>query len=201
MPVSCPGGGMSGGGDVRFCPCCGENVDTYLVDREGRKEICCIFCGMIVEDRSGRKFVPAESVLVADDSAMIRSMMRDLLLNRSLTRAVTECSDGSKFITLFTRKAGEGDPFSLVVLDIAMPVLNGINAAIAMRSIERAFGLRPTPILFFTGVKCDDNFKKVLAYCRPALYVNKGVSSTPDLMASRIGEVVIRLLKEVGEAC
>lgn len=186
----------NGGKMTRFCPSCGENVDTYLVDRGGRKEICCIFCGMIVEDISGRRIIPAKSILVADDSSMIRGLLGELLVKESLTRTVAECGDGSEFITIFARKATEGEPFSLVVLDIAMPILNGVSAAIAMRSIERALKLKRTPILFFTAQKCDENFKKVLSYCKPALYVNKGVSSTPDLLASRVGQVVIQLLRE-----
>jgi len=187
-----------------FCPGCGEHVETYVVEREGssfgeiKEESCCIFCGMIVEDVSGRKFVPAESVIVADDSAMIRELLRDLLVHKSITEigGVAECGDGSSFITMFTRRAVEGNPFSVAILDIAMPILNGVNAAIAMRAIEKALGLKHTPILFFTAHKCDDNFKKVLSYCRPALYVNKGTSSTPDLLSSRVGQVVVRLLKE-----
>jgi len=36
----------------------------------------------------------------------------------------------------------------------------------------------------------------VLTYCKPAEYINKGASSTPDELASRIKQVTIKLLSE-----
>ena len=193
----------------KFCPSCGENVETYIVDRGGvvgiggtikpgdrKEECCCIYCGMIVEDIVQEKVVPAKSILVCDDSSMMRELLRDVLVKNKLTDTVVASKDGADFITLFCRHIQDKKPFSLVVLDVAMPILNGINAAISMRAIEKALKIKTTPILFFTGQKCDENFKKVLSYCKPALYVNKGISSTPDLLSSRIGQVVEQLLKE-----
>ena len=187
---------------MRFCPSCGENVDTYILERMGdsfgeiEEEYCCVHCGIKVYDSCQREIKPADSILVSDDSSMIRGLLHDLLIENNLSKKVVSSRDGSDFITLFSKSISEKLPFSLVVLDVAMPVLNGINAAIAMRAIEKALNMNPTPILFFTASKCDENFKKVLSYCNPAQYVNKGVSSTPDLLASRIGRVVKYLLKE-----
>jgi len=193
----------------KFCPSCGENVETYVVDRGGvvgsggavkpgdrKEECCCIYCGMIVVDMTPEEIIPAKSILVCDDSSMMRELLRDVLVKNKLTKGVVASKDGADFITLFCSHIQGKKPFSLVVLDVAMPILNGINAAISMRAIEKALKIRATPILFFTGHKCDENFKKVLSYCKPALYVNKGISSTPDLLSSRIGQVVEQLLKE-----
>ncbi|MBE9504697.1 MAG: response regulator [Proteobacteria bacterium] len=191
--------------EKKFCPSCGENVDTYFVDRsggvesEGKKkgDICCIFCGMIVEDISGNDVIPAKSILISDDSAMVRELITDMLKENGLTKDVIASKDGSDFITLFVKKISKKTPFSLVILDVSMPILNGVNAAIAMRAIEKALKMKSTPVLFFTAQKCDENFKKVLTYCKPALYVNKGISSTPDLLASRVSQVIIKLLKDI----
>lgn len=193
----------------KFCPSCGENVETYVVDRGGivgsggtvkpgdkKEECCCIYCGMIVHDPAPKKVIPAKSILVCDDSSMMRELLRDVLIENKLTDTVVASKDGSDFITLFCRHIQDKKPFSLVVLDVAMPVLNGVNAAISMRAIEKALNIKATPILFFTGQKCDENFKKVLSYCKPALYVNKAISSTPDLLSSRIAQVAEQLLKE-----
>jgi CheY-like chemotaxis protein len=193
----------------QYCPSCGEYVDTYSVDRGGvvgqggvvtatdrHEDVCCIFCGMIVEDKAKDEVMPAKSILICDDSAMIRELLSDVLRNNNLSEKVVASSDGSDFITLFSKNVSEKTPFSLVVLDVAMPILNGINAAIAMRAIEKALQMKATPILFFTAHKCDDNFKKVLSFCKPALYINKGVSSTPDQLGARIGHVSEQLLRE-----
>ena len=151
---------------------------------------------MIVDDITPKEVIPAKSILVCDDSSMMRDLLRGVLIENKLTDIVVASKDGADFITLFCRHIEGKKPFTLVVLDVAMPVPNGVNAAISMRAIEKALNIKATPILFFTGQKCDENFKKVLSYCKPALYVNKGISSTPDLLSSRIGQVVRQLLKE-----
>ena len=190
-----------------FCPSCGENVETYILEREGAsfgevlEEACCIHCSMHVYDQCKKEVRPVESILIADDSTMTRELMSDVLTEKKLTKKVVASRDGSDFITLFSKGISEKKTFSLVVLDIGMPILNGINAAIAMRAIEKALNISPRPILFFTAYKCDENFKKVLSYCKPAKYVNKGLSSTPDLLASRIAQVVERLLKDSQGIC
>lgn len=186
----------------KFCPSCGENVDTLVLEKAGKavgemeEELLCSHCGMRVDDRCKREVKPADSILICDDSLMIRELLGDVLVKNKLALNVITARDGSDFITCFTQGINKKAFFNLVVLDLAMPVLNGTNAAIAMRAIEKANHLTPTPILFFTAYKCDENFKKVLAFCKPALYLNKGVSSTPDLLASRISQVVERLLKD-----
>lgn len=190
-----------------FCPSCGENVETYILEREGggfgevSEEACCIHCSTPVHDHCKKEVRPVESILIADDSSMTRELMSDVLAEKKLAKKVIASKDGSDFITLFSKGISEKNPFPLVVLDVGMPILNGINAAIAMRAIEKALKINPTPILFFTAYKCDENFKKMLSYCKPAKYVNKGVSSTPDLLASRIAQVVERLLKDSQGIC
>ena len=190
-----------------FCPSCGENVDTYVLEREGEsfgeveEEIRCTHCNMYVHDPCKKKIKAAKSILISEDSSMIRELMGDVLISKNLSKKVVTSKDGSEFITVFSKAIREKAPFSLVLLDVGMPVLNGIHAAIAIRAIEKALDMKPTPILFFTAYKCDENFKKVLTHCKNAKYVNKGVSSTPDLLASRIAQVVERLLKDSQGIC
>ncbi len=187
----------------KFCPSCGENVDTFVVERGPKLETskpieqeCCIFCGMLVVEIPGDKLTPVDTILVADDSAMIRALLKDVITDNKLASNVVTCDHGADFITVFTRKLIEKNPAALIVLDVAMPILNGVNAAIAARAIEKCFAQKPTPIMFFTAQKCDENFKKVLSFCKPALYLNKASSSTPDELSSRIGKVVKHLMKE-----
>lgn len=181
---------------IKFCPACGENVETYLIDRQGTKERCCIHCGMLVEGISQKNVSPASIAIIADDSPMIRELLADVLVTESLAGKVIGCNDGVDFISTYSARLKDAEPVSLVVLDVAMPLLNGVNAAIAMRAIEKGFKLPPAPILFFTAQKCDENFQKVLAYCKPAQYVNKGASSTPEMLASRVSHVAKMLLHE-----
>lgn len=178
----------------RFCPSCGENVETYTVDRVGKKETLCIHCGMIVDGLEVKEVSGGNLVIVADDSLMIREILKDVFISGSLANEVIGCKDGYDFLSAYARKMKEHKSVSLVVLDVTMPILNGVNAAIAIRALEKGLELQPVPILFFTGQKCDENFQKVLDYCKPAQYVNKGVSSTPEMLASRVTQVAKMLL-------
>lgn len=181
---------------MKFCPACGDNVDTYEIDRYGKKETCCINCGMVVEGLSSLKAVTAGLAIIADDSPLIRERLKEMLISEGLASEVLSSNDGFDFISVFTSKVKENQAISLVVLDVAMPLFNGVNAAMAIRALEKGALLRPTPILFFTSQKCDEHFQEILAHCKPAEYVNKGASSTPDLLASRVSQVARVLLDQ-----
>ena len=168
---------------MRYCPACGKDVNTYSSlnfdsDSPGEAE-CCIHCGMVIEDSDEVREPHVETVLMAEDSIMMREVLQDVLIEKRIAEKVIPCNDGAEFITAFTNMLIEKKGASLVVLDVSMPKLNGINAAVALRSIEKSFVVNHVPILFFTAHICDDTFKKVLAYCKPAYYLNKGAKSNP----------------------
>ena len=79
------------------------------------------------------------TILIADDNATNRLLLSRML--RPLVREVREACDGGSAVALW--KKGEID---LVLLDIQMPVMTGIEAATEIRAVERARGLRPVPI-------------------------------------------------------
>ncbi len=59
----------------------------------------------------------------------------------------------------------------LFILDLKMPIINGINAAISLRAYERAYQTeKPAPIVFFCDPPDTEAFRKVLAFCTPSLY-------------------------------
>ncbi len=68
-------------------------------------------------------------VLIADDHTILREGLRKLLSEESDIEVVGEAADGHEAI----RKAGELKP-DIVLLDVAMPGLNGIMAAKRLRA-------------------------------------------------------------------
>ena len=192
--------------NLKYCAACGENVETFITLRteyeSPTEEECCIHCEMTIEDHSQEPQEHQTSVgtiLLSDDSPMMREMLKDVIIENRLANEVVTSTQGADFLTQFTRMAIEKKELSMVVLDVTMPVFNGVNAAIALRAVEKAFKSKPTPIMFFTAHKCEENFKKLLAYCRPALYLNKGSSSTPDELSGRISHVFIQLDKAISK--
>ncbi|MHB8525989.1 MAG: response regulator [Candidatus Acidiferrales bacterium] len=80
-----------------------------------------------------------KNILVADDNELVRKLLR-IMLERDAEWKVTEAIDGPEAIA----KAEECNP-DVVVLDFAMPVMDGLNAAREILKICPS-----VPILLFT---------------------------------------------------
>jgi CheY-like chemotaxis protein len=139
---------------------------------------------------------PIDTIVLAEDTSLLREMLKDSLVARRLSRRVISCRNGYEFVSAYIRSRQGNRPVGLVILDVVMPILNGISAAVAIRAHEKGQGLTAAPILFFTIKRCDETFKKVLTFCQPAMYVNKGTSSSPENLRQRVDKVVTQLLKE-----
>ena len=90
-------------------------------------------------------------ILVADDDSDIRSLLR-ILLEKDGYR-VLEAANGREAVAIAEDR---GDELSLILLDILMPELNGIEAAQKLRD------LTDVPILFLTA--CSSDTDKARAY-------------------------------------
>jgi PAS domain S-box-containing protein len=83
-------------------------------------------------------------VLLAEDNPINLLLTRELLRRRGL--GVTEVTSGEAAL-----KAIEGAEFDLVLTDIHMPGMDGIEATKAIRAFETATGRRRTPIVALTA--------------------------------------------------
>ena len=81
-----------------------------------------------------------KTVLIADDSASMRHSVRFLLEHRHTELIVCEAVDGVDAVA----KARETNP-DLILLDLAMPRLNGVEAASVLKNTVPG-----TPIILFT---------------------------------------------------
>jgi CheY-like chemotaxis protein len=170
----------------------------------GGEEIAhCSNCGLILQlaekhaAKPESKLRPLQYVIAAEDSPLLLKSIGNMINSKGISKEVESCKDGEEFVTKVTDRMKQNQNISLAILDVAMPILNGINAAVIFRAIEKGFGKkRFTPILFFTSYKCDDTFKKVLKYAAPAKYINKGTGSSPEQFAERLMQVISQLLSE-----
>ncbi len=83
-------------------------------------------------------------VLLVDDSLENRELMKLLLARQPLT--IDEANNGSEAVELFER-----NDYSLVLMDIQMPIMDGYAATGMMRRIEERTGRRRTPIIALTA--------------------------------------------------
>ncbi|HEY8618293.1 ATP-binding protein [Phenylobacterium sp.] len=82
--------------------------------------------------------------LVAEDHR-VNQLVLQLLLQQLGVQA-TIVDDGAQALARW-REGG----FDLVILDVQMPVMDGVSAALAIRREEAALALPPTPIIALTG--------------------------------------------------
>ncbi|KAL4424754.1 hypothetical protein ABPG77_000097 [Micractinium sp. CCAP 211/92] len=85
-------------------------------------------------------------VLVVDDLRLNRIVLGRLL--RSLDLHVIEACDGRAGLEAYLQRGGD---VGMVFMDIMMPVCNGIQAVLSIRSAESRQGWLPVPIVAFTS--------------------------------------------------
>lgn len=88
-------------------------------------------------------------VLVAEDDLICRMGVEAMLERFDVDVVFAE--NGAEAVDLF-----QTAPFDLVVMDIEMPVMDGVTAIQAMRAIERFRGARPVKIVVCTGRAVTD---------------------------------------------
>ena len=82
-----------------------------------------------------------ETILLADDEAIVRQTSKDIL--ESLGYRVLEAGNGSEAIDVFSANR---DEIALLILDVIMPKLGGVEAAGRIRELKPC-----VPVIFATG--------------------------------------------------
>lgn len=180
-------------GERAACAACGESVETYDVDLGGgAREVRCAQCGMPLAKSAGREgLVRFRRVLVADDSAFFLKALEETLRSRRLAGEVVGARDGAEAVEKATAALCEKRPVSLAILDLLMPRLNGLHAAVALRAVERGFGAAPAGVLFLSGRRLDPTLRPVLDELAPAFYLNKGTDGAA--LHRRLEEVLVAI--------
>jgi CheY-like chemotaxis protein/DNA-directed RNA polymerase subunit RPC12/RpoP len=148
------------------------------------------------DERPAQELPKMETIIIAEDSELVRTILKEMIVRKGLSRRVISCNNGFEFIISYLENRANKVPIGLAILDVVMPVLNGISAAVAARAWEKALGAQPVPFLYFTSKRCDDTFKRVIQHTRPSMYINKGASDTAAQLELRIEKLIKQLLKE-----
>ena len=119
------------------------------------------------EPASASKDMPAANrlaksdlrILAADDNEVNRLVLQSLLAPHGVHLEVTK--DGAQAVEAF--KAGD---FDVVLMDIQMPNMDGVEALTAIRSFENGSGRAATPIIAFTAnaLKSQTESYKVMGF-------------------------------------
>lgn len=112
--------------------------------------------------------IQSPRVLMVEDTP-INQTLQTILLNR-MGFEVTLANNGLEGITAF-----KGGTFDLVLMDIQMPEMGGIEATQAIRDLEKSRQMRPTPIIAVTANALKGDREQYLAAGMNG-YVSKPIS-------------------------
>ena len=105
---------------------------------------------MSTSDPGGRALWRA---VVVDDQALLVSAFEMLLSAQPDLEVTGTAADGAAALELLRSRARGGAPADVVLMDIRMPVMDGVAAIRAMRGEE---ALRRTPVLVLTTFDDDE---------------------------------------------
>lgn len=205
-----------------FCPSCGGNVDCDVQVVGNKRQTRCKNCKFLVAEKELPRAAAADAapmafnvpdvatpvvapgtaggmrtlgtVLSAEDTPAIRNALQQLLVAKGVAKTVLSVEHGFDALIAFHKALQQNVRLDLLIFDVNMPILDGINAAVCVRAAEKAVGLPPHPILFFTSNICDDPFRRALEYLAPARYLNKGTGSSGVELGERLVAVLQNLL-------
>jgi PAS domain S-box-containing protein len=164
--------------------------DAFTADQEGKPEL-----PEIPENETATPSKTGLKILVAEDSPDNRLLVQAYVKGTSHTLSFAE--DGKTAVEQF--QAGS---FDLILMDIQMPVMDGLAATRAIRLAEHGRGLTPVPIIAVTANALPEDIKASRdAGCDA--YLSKPISKQKLLAAinqvgSRMGLAALSTAVEAG---
>lgn len=125
-------------------------------------------------------------ILLVDDSVTIRSLIRRALVQH-IDVEIAEAGNGIEALALIVRKR-----FDLVVIDMNMPVMDGLEALEAIRTAPEYASL---PVVMLTSEK-NEALVRRLVELRITDFLSKPLS--PESLAVRLARILERLRETAG---
>ena len=135
----------------KYCLCCGEEVPYNVVERDERRELTCTYCGFTLDVENlweDLKVTIETYALIAEDSDFARKLLKELVLKKSLASEVIAVTNGLELITEYTKLLKKNITSSFAIIDLNMPVMDGLTAARTLRALEEKEGISKVPIVF-----------------------------------------------------
>ena len=113
-------------------------------------------------------------MLLVDDHAIVRQGVRQLLLNHGVVREVVEAESGTQALASL-----DGEPFDIVLLDISLPDMNGIEL---LKRVKRR--APSAPVMMFSMYR-EDQYAVRSLKAGAAGYLSKTVTAAQMIEAIR----------------
>ena len=177
-----------------FCPNCKKSVEAIITYSKGDEIYKCSICGEIlnpdvtppIKENNIISNNVKKKIVIIEDNKLHMEIIKKTLHNNFNVDILT-FNSGYKFIGETIPYYLNKERYSLIIADIGLPQLNGVEISMVFREIERGFGIKnKSPILFFTAYKLSEKLKNYFKACSPSTYLPKGLVTTPEKFSSRL---------------
>ena len=139
---------------------------------------------------------PFENCLLAGYVPARKSIIEPLVESKSLAKEFVSVNHGGEFVQAAAMGFRDGKPLDLIITEIRMPLLNGIQSSVAFRNMEKVYGVQnPAPVVIFSEVAPDVNVRKAVEYLKPAKFF-QAVADPAEFQ--RRSEALIERLRQLG---
>ncbi|GBE36907.1 response regulator receiver domain protein [bacterium BMS3Bbin07] len=107
-------------------------------------------------------------------------------MKKALASEVVAVSNGLELVSEYSKLLSADIQFRFAIIDLNMPVMDGLTAARTLRTLEEKKKKKKVPILFFSGIKADKGLKRQMELLAPANYVNKGADPDTKVLVRRV---------------
>ena len=124
-------------------------------------------------------------VLIVEDSFVGREYLLALLEETDATCIAVET--GEEALEIFREAHGEGDSIDLVILDIVLPGMDGLQTLEKLRALEADWDVpadRACKVIMATALDDDTNATRAFFQGNAASYITKPI--TPDKLAAEL---------------
>jgi CheY-like chemotaxis protein len=173
----------------KYCLCCGEEVPCNVVVRNERRELTCTYCGFTLDIENLWEDIKSSIntyAFIAEDSKFTRMLIKELILKKILASEVIAVTNGLELVSEYLKFLKKNARVSFLIIDLNMPVMDGLTAARTLRALEEKDSITKVPIIFFSGVKADEGLRRQMELLAPANYVNKGSDPDPEHLVHRV---------------
>lgn len=171
--------------DVEEAPPSPENTECESTPSSMSSSIVTIGTDGILLESSIRTLDlnrPRPKVLVVEDNTILRNLLIKWLMKKGFE--YREAVDGRQGVDTFE---SEG-PFDVVLLDLSMPILDGLGATVEIRQLERARESRqPSVILALTGMSSLEDKRKAFEAGMSGYLVKPVAFKTLEEMFRKLG--------------
>lgn len=172
-------------------------VPYNYIERYERKELTCVYCGFTLDVQKlwETPKINKGYALIAEDSKYVKDIIISVLKSKKISKEIMSFVNGFELVTAYSKLLSDKALIDIVIIDLNMPIMDGITAARTIRAIETQHGVTATPIVFFSAAKADDSLKAQIELLSPASYMNKGSDPHPDRLAERVEQLVGYLIE------